>query len=497
MATDDPRVLRVPAPEMATGCLWFSYRMVANLAMLALFLTGTFTVIAGHFAGALALGAAFILYFVRDYSPPLTLRRQGSVVLGLPGEKRVPVEDGRLVVLGTHMIRHVRRNKRNVEIKVPIWKLLHTSARTKKTTTLVEEGHDPVAMRTLAEAVARLARTELWWQPEKSEAIDKRTVEQLDQPLALRLRNDPSRIRRAPPVEPLGYRIEPADDETMVFFKRDLTQAGAALVGLGVLAYLTVFSFFKGRLETITFGIVLAPMYIGALGFLLRKAVLSDRLKITRAGVSREVTLLDRPLVRRHLSSDRIESLYIEHRPRLSVVAAGDGLFKRLSPAALTIGDAKLLVNVIEETLSGRKALPPAEDAGGGQSDSLDDVSVSLAVGEHLCPRCQELTLVRRGGELDESVCASCGGILLPDRGTERLVEEELGVDRDMIRQMQNYFTGERLSCPLCRSHMSPMRIKGEHIDLCTGCGATWLDAGELSSVSRGRYPEEARLADD
>lgn len=107
------------------------------------------------------------------------------------------------------------------------------------------------------------------------------------------------------------------------------------------------------------------------------------------------------------------------------------------------------------------------------------------------CPKCCEPSLERIGGPLDELACAYCGGRFLSPLGTERLVEHELGLQKDFLRTLVGFFAGARLSCPGCKSRTSPMRLKGVTADLCTGCGGLWLDAGELNVISEGRYADE------
>ena len=38
--------------------------------------------------------------------------------------------------------------------------------------------------------------------------------------------------------------------------------------------------------------------------------------------------------------------------------------------------------------------------------------------------------------------------------------------------------------CPVCKEPMVAFELEGIEIDHCVGCGGTWLDAGELESIS-------------
>lgn len=105
------------------------------------------------------------------------------------------------------------------------------------------------------------------------------------------------------------------------------------------------------------------------------------------------------------------------------------------------------------------------------------------------CPRCA-VALDRVGGPLDEHRCEQCAGRLLGDGGVERLVEQEIGIDREILYEVRTSGAKDGATCPLCTSVMNRTRLKGEEVDLCGGCGALWLDPGELNRLSRGRYAE-------
>jgi Zn-finger nucleic acid-binding protein len=109
------------------------------------------------------------------------------------------------------------------------------------------------------------------------------------------------------------------------------------------------------------------------------------------------------------------------------------------------------------------------------------------------CPRCPADTppLAEGFGVLTEDVCGSCKGRFLPPLVVERIVVDELGVSQDVLRELTALFASkERIACPSCESKMSPVHIKKVRVDLCTGCGGAWLDAGELAALSQGRHEE-------
>ncbi len=108
------------------------------------------------------------------------------------------------------------------------------------------------------------------------------------------------------------------------------------------------------------------------------------------------------------------------------------------------------------------------------------------------CPRCPDGPSLAEGfGVLAEDVCATCEGRFLPPLVVERIVVDELGVSQDVLRELTALFASrERIACPSCESKMSPVHIKKVRVDLCTGCGGAWLDAGELAALTQGRHEE-------
>lgn len=65
---------------------------------------------------------------------------------------------------------------------------------------------------------------------------------------------------------------------------------------------------------------------------------------------------------------------------------------------------------------------------------------------------------------------------------------EEMNHTREELRELAALYAGARLPCPACRSKMSPLVLRGAGLDLCFGCGALWVDRGELEVISHGRH---------
>lgn len=106
------------------------------------------------------------------------------------------------------------------------------------------------------------------------------------------------------------------------------------------------------------------------------------------------------------------------------------------------------------------------------------------------CPRCPHLVLTPGHGVIDEDVCGGCGGRFLSGQVSDRVVVFELGIERDVLREIASWFSGPRLPCPGCQGLMRSLRLRGVPVDLCLSCGGLWLDAGELVALSGGRHLE-------
>ena len=106
------------------------------------------------------------------------------------------------------------------------------------------------------------------------------------------------------------------------------------------------------------------------------------------------------------------------------------------------------------------------------------------------CPRCPHLVLTPGHGVIDEDVCGGCGGRFLSGQVSDRFVVFELGIERDVLREIASLFSGPRLPCPGCQGLMRSLRLRGVPVDLCLSCGGLWLDAGELVALSGGRHLE-------
>jgi Zn-finger nucleic acid-binding protein len=108
------------------------------------------------------------------------------------------------------------------------------------------------------------------------------------------------------------------------------------------------------------------------------------------------------------------------------------------------------------------------------------------------CPRCPESTLTPDVGALGEAVCPSCRGRLLSPEAVDVLVVRQLGHSPAFLQELAEHFHSRGVRCPACGADMALLELRGCAIDLCVKCGHAWLDEGELSRLSGGRYEEPA-----
>lgn len=108
---------------------------------------------------------------------------------------------------------------------------------------------------------------------------------------------------------------------------------------------------------------------------------------------------------------------------------------------------------------------------------------------ETLCPRCDVILV---SDPPFGARCPRCAGHHLDAAVAGPLLEREVGQSLDQLRELAGMFAGTRLPCPECSGEQSPVTLRGVPLDLCLGCGAVWLDAGELRAITEGRIEEVA-----
>lgn len=105
------------------------------------------------------------------------------------------------------------------------------------------------------------------------------------------------------------------------------------------------------------------------------------------------------------------------------------------------------------------------------------------------CPTCRMVFLDPPSGELADRECTRCGGRLLDREAVRRVVLDPLGKTPGDLSDAARGAKGDGAVCPSCTRAMSPVLLEGDVIvELCVGCGSTWLEEGELARLSQGRY---------
>lgn len=107
------------------------------------------------------------------------------------------------------------------------------------------------------------------------------------------------------------------------------------------------------------------------------------------------------------------------------------------------------------------------------------------------CPRELNVPLGPPTGPWQEEACASCGGHLLSGDGAEALLHRQ-GLELPTLKRLVDEMGTPSLNCPHCRTRMAQVQVRGQWVDLCSGCGALWLDDGELSALEPGGVRSDA-----
>ena len=111
----------------------------------------------------------------------------------------------------------------------------------------------------------------------------------------------------------------------------------------------------------------------------------------------------------------------------------------------------------------------------------------------HACPR--DGNPLRPGaGALAEDVCSRCHGRFLDTAATQRLFVDILGIRPELLLELARAGV-PRFACPACGARIAEVRARGVLVELCSGCGSSWLDGGELARLARD-VVEEIRVGD-
>lgn len=400
-------------------------------------------------------------------------------VVRLPGDVTLPLGQGELVVEGVERL--VSRHGRVYQ-----WDISHSSG-----ATIAASCPGVLSARAAVEGLAAVGKWPIVWRTPEGEELERRQPNELDVPLAVREARQPWIPRDLPRPYDASYEVHPLDGGLR----------GVRLVHKGgVGRWLRI----EGIGQLIGFSATLLVLVSASGGWwvavipaavpLFLVPLLTPDIEVSRSGIR----LVHRAFggllrYRRWLPAAEIESLYVDTMPGKRLVAVSDRSQRTIAHVSDAF-EARWLRGAIVRALVGEDVVISTPEIASAPSAGdfvriPGGANAAAPAGEGLpCIACGHDGLERLGGELEEHACPSCRARFLPREGVERLVEQELGITRDMLRELTRYFVGERRPCPSCRSRMSAVRLKGVMADLCQGCGGLWLDQGELTQLSSGRY---------
>lgn len=109
------------------------------------------------------------------------------------------------------------------------------------------------------------------------------------------------------------------------------------------------------------------------------------------------------------------------------------------------------------------------------------------------CPRCRKPLVDDQisdsGFSAPVARCTSCGGLLVDSADLDRATRTTEVVGIEWRRLPADPVQLAPCCCPSCgpdeqaMSKLSHPRDREVTVDFCTGCGAIWLDAGELEAI--------------
>jgi Zn-finger nucleic acid-binding protein len=108
------------------------------------------------------------------------------------------------------------------------------------------------------------------------------------------------------------------------------------------------------------------------------------------------------------------------------------------------------------------------------------------------CPRCANVELSGAAfGPLTVDRCPTCHGLWLEERELDAVLASRPRalLDEDRAHARATHDKSARINCPHCKGtyliKLNSRRRPGTIVDSCTVCYGTWLDAGELTRLTR------------
>lgn len=104
------------------------------------------------------------------------------------------------------------------------------------------------------------------------------------------------------------------------------------------------------------------------------------------------------------------------------------------------------------------------------------------------------------GPNTQAHTCPKCAGVLIDWKAGQQFFST-LGLTLQDLQTMVGHASqkprkGEPVVCTACnKGEMKPFVYKGIELDLCTECGTSWFDRGELSRISGGKLGQNVKQA--
>lgn len=157
--------------------------------------------------------------------------------------------------------------------------------------------------------------------------------------------------------------------------------------------------------------------------------------------------------------------------------------------ASCEVSSCTLVVIAHDQGVATSEEVTERLDAFASLAHLLERARGSHGLERFPCPSCRMVFLDPPAGDLADRECTRCAGRLLDREAVRRVVLDPMGKTPGDLKDAASGAKGDGAVCPSCARAMSPVLLDGDVIiDLCVGCGATWLEEGELGRLSQGRW---------
>ncbi|MFM1896451.1 MAG: hypothetical protein RLZZ385_1525 [Pseudomonadota bacterium] len=113
------------------------------------------------------------------------------------------------------------------------------------------------------------------------------------------------------------------------------------------------------------------------------------------------------------------------------------------------------------------------------------------------CPKCKGEFEEKKLGDLTINRCKNCMGLLIPAGSMRKLTaswESVTLMDVGSVKQGRKFDRIGDIKCPKCNIEMDKVEdVHQPHVwlETCPSCNSTFLDAGELTDLSRKTFSDK------